>query len=45
LAVNSPLFRKAELLDDTLKYAYIPKDVVKAYRDYALKEAKAAKKR
>jgi hypothetical protein len=43
-AVNSPLFQKAELLDEILKYAYVPRDVVKAYRDYALEEVKAAKK-
>ena len=43
-SVNSPLFQKAELLDEILKYAYVPKDVVKAYRDHALEEVKAAKK-
>ena len=37
IAVNSPLFRNAELLDEILKYAHIPKDVVSAYRDQALK--------
>ena len=44
-SVNSPLFQKAELLDEILKYAYVPKDVVKAYRDHALEEVKGAKKR
>jgi len=44
-AINSPLFRKAELLDEILKYAYIPKEVVKAYREHALEEAKGAKSR
>jgi hypothetical protein len=44
-SVNSPLFQKAELLDEILKYAYIPKDVVKAYREHAAEEAKGAKKR
>ena len=43
-SVNSPLFLKAELLDEILKFADVPKDVVKAYRDHALK-AKAEKKR
>ena len=32
-AVNSPLLHTAKLLDEILKYAYIPKDVVEAYRD------------
>lgn len=44
-AVNSPLFHNAELLDEILKYAYLPKDVVKAYRDHAVQQAKGAKKR
>ena len=43
-AVNSPLFQKAELLDGILKYAHVPKHVVRAYRDHALDEVKAAKK-
>jgi hypothetical protein len=43
-AVNSPLFQKAYLLDDVLKYAYIPKDVEKAYRDHAAAAATKAKK-
>ena len=34
-AVNSPLLHTAKLLDDILKYAYIPKEVVAAYRDQA----------
>lgn len=44
-SVNSPLFQKAELLDEILKYAYVPKDVVKAYRDHALENVNGAKKR
>lgn len=39
-AINSPLFQKAHLLDDVLQYAYIPKDVEKAYREHADAEAK-----
>ena len=34
-AVNSPLLHTAKLLDEILKYAYIPKEVVEAYRDQA----------
>jgi len=37
-AVNSPLLHTVELLDEILKYAYIPKEVVKAYRDQASEE-------
>ena len=37
-AVNSPLFQNAEVLDEILKYAYIPREVVKAYRDQASAE-------
>ncbi len=44
-AVNSPLFLKAELLDEILKYAFIPNDVVKAYREHAVQESKGTKKR
>ncbi len=43
-SVNSLVFQKAELLDEILKFAYVPKDVVKAYRDHAV-EVKAEKKR
>jgi len=32
-AVNSPLLHAAKLLDEILMYAYIPKEVVEAYRD------------
>ena len=42
-AVNSPLYQNAHLLDEILKYAYLPKDVVRAYREHALK-SKSAKK-
>jgi hypothetical protein len=42
-AVNSPLFQKAELLDEILKYAYVPRDVVKAYREHALESKRAPK--
>ena len=44
-AVNSPLFHNADLLDEILNYAYLPKDVIKAYRDHAVEQAKRAKKR
>jgi hypothetical protein len=45
-AINSPLFQKAYLLDDVLQFAYIPKDVVKAFRDHAFADGeKAAKNR
>lgn len=37
-AVNSPLVHTAELLDEILKYAYIPRDVVKVYRKRASEE-------
>jgi hypothetical protein len=37
-AVNSPLLHTAQLLDEILKYAYIPREVVKAYRDEAAAE-------
>ena len=43
-AVNSPLFRNALLLDEILKYAHIPKYVVKAYREHAAKSPDGAKK-
>lgn len=33
--VNSPLLLTAKLLDEVLKYAYIPKEFVEAYRDQA----------
>jgi hypothetical protein len=42
-SVNSPLFQHAEVLDEILKYAYVPKDVVKAYREHALKSKRATK--
>jgi hypothetical protein len=42
-SVNSPLFQNAELLDEILKYAYVPKDVAKAYREHALKSKRATK--
>ena len=45
IAVNSPLLRKTEeLIDEIVKYAYVPKDVVKAYKEHALKEREAATK-
>lgn len=44
-AVNSPLFQKAELLDEILEYAYIPKPVEKAYREQALNAERAERKR
>jgi hypothetical protein len=37
-SINSPLSQNAKLLDEILKYAYIPKDVVKAHREHAAKE-------
>jgi hypothetical protein len=37
-AVNSPLFGNADLLDEILQYAYVPKEVVKAYREQASRE-------
>jgi hypothetical protein len=43
-AVNSPLFHNAGLLDEIVKYAYLPKDVIKAYRDHAVEQAQDAKK-
>ena len=45
MAVNSPLLQKAELLDDILRYAYIPKDVVKVYREQAAAESRQTKRR
>ena len=45
MALNSPLFRRADLLDEILKYAHIPEYVVRAYRDHAAEEANAKKKR
>jgi hypothetical protein len=44
-SVNSPLIRTADFIDDILRYAYIPKDVVTVYRDYAAEERQKAKKR
>lgn len=44
-AVNSPLLHTTELLDEILQYAYIPKDVVKAYKAQAAVKSKATKKR
>jgi hypothetical protein len=37
-AVNSPLLHTTKLLDEILKYAYIPKEVVEAYRDQPLEK-------
>jgi hypothetical protein len=39
------LIRTADFIDDILRYAYIPKDVVTVYRDYAAEERQKAKKR
>lgn len=44
-SVNSPLLHTTALLDEIVKYAYLPKDVVKAYKEQAILEAKGAKKR
>lgn len=44
-SVNPTPFQKAELLDEIVKYARVPKAVVAAHREHAAKEAKAAKKR
>jgi hypothetical protein len=38
--VNSPMVRNLDLLDDVLRYAYIPNDVVKAYRAQATTKQK-----
>jgi len=43
-AGNSPLLHTLELLDEIARYAYLPKDVLKVYRDQA-SAAQAAKKR
>jgi hypothetical protein len=40
-SINSPLFQKADLLDEILKYVHIPTNVVKAYRENALKESRS----
>lgn len=46
IAMNSPLLRKTgELIDEIVKYAYVPKEVFKAYKAHALKEREATKKR
>ena len=37
-AVNSGLIHTAELLEEILKYAYVPRDVVKVYRNQASEE-------
>ncbi|MGE3511573.1 MAG: hypothetical protein AB7N65_22110 [Vicinamibacterales bacterium] len=43
IGVNSPLLRRTEeLIDEILKYAYVPKDVVRAYREHARKERESA---
>jgi hypothetical protein len=35
IAINSPLLRRTEeLIDEIVKYAYVPKEVVKAYKDH-----------
>jgi hypothetical protein len=36
-SINSPLLESAEMLDEILKYAFIPKQVVRAYRERAEK--------
>jgi len=39
VGITSPLVRQTEeLLDEILEYAFVPPDVVKAYREYARKE-------
>jgi hypothetical protein len=43
--VDSPLLHTTGLLDEILQYAYIPKDVVKAYKAQAAVKSKATKKR
>jgi len=40
VSINSPLFLRADLLDEIQKYALITKDVAKAYRDQAMEEVK-----
>lgn len=43
IGINSPLLRQTEeLLDEILKYAYVPKEVVKAYREHARKKREAS---
>ena len=43
IAVNSPLLHTVEFLDDILKYAYIPGDVVKTYRAQATAEKRSGR--
>jgi hypothetical protein len=43
IAVNSPLLHTVELLDDILKYAYIPGVVVKAYRAQATADKRSGR--
>lgn len=38
LAVNSPLFLHPEILEDLLEYVFLPKDVINAYRELAVKK-------
>jgi hypothetical protein len=42
---NSPLFQEAALLDEILNYAYIPKDVIQAYREHAAAQSKNRSRR
>jgi hypothetical protein len=41
LSGNSPLFLHPEILDEVLKYAFVPKDVANAYRTSQPKQTKA----
>ena len=43
IAVNSPLLHTVDFLDDVLKYAYIPAEVVKGYRAQSTPEERAAR--
>jgi hypothetical protein len=36
-AVNAPLFNYPELLDEVVKYVYLPKDVIEAYKEMSAK--------
>jgi len=40
--VNSPLAMHPEMIEDVLKYVFLPKDVVKAFREVVLERQKAA---
>lgn len=36
-AVNAPPFNYLELFDEVIKYVYLPKDVIEAYREMRAK--------